>query len=133
MRDQCRGKRGGNLWQRERPDRELFIPAVAKRATTPQAAIHLPRSRAPMMLANEQEVVENPVDKADRVDQESGNDKEDRNEQRFGQNSSLTLAGACCAEALMASPARNAPTMPGSWIASASTPAMAMMLSISTK
>jgi hypothetical protein len=33
MRDQCRGKRRGNLWQRERPDRELFIPAVAKRAT----------------------------------------------------------------------------------------------------
>ena len=32
-------------------------------------------------------------------------------------NSSLRLAGAFCAEALMASPARNAPTMPGNWIA----------------
>ena len=47
--------------------------------------------------------------------------------------SSLRLAGAFCAEALMASPARNAPTMPGNWMALASTPAMAMMLSMRTK
>jgi len=26
MRDQCRGERGGNLWLRQRPNRELFIP-----------------------------------------------------------------------------------------------------------
>jgi len=38
---------------------------------------------------NEQEVVENPVNKGDRVDQESGNDKEDRNEQRFTQKGQL--------------------------------------------
>jgi hypothetical protein len=40
-------------------------------------------------------------------------------------NSSLALAGLPRADALTASPARNAPTMPGNWIASASTPAMA--------
>ena len=83
MRDQCRGKRGGNLWQRERPDRELFIPAVAKRATHAPGGYPLADEQGTDDAGNEQEVVENPVNKGDRVDQESGNDKEDRNEQRF--------------------------------------------------
>src|SRR5882757_8433389 len=83
MRDQCRGKRGGNLWLRERPDRELFIPVVAKRAPHAPGGNPLADEQSTDDADNEQEVVENPVNKGDRVDQESGNDKEDRNEQRF--------------------------------------------------
>src|SRR6202035_4556692 len=89
MRDQCRGKRGGNLWQRERPNRELFILVVAKRATHHPGGYPLADEQGSDDAGNEQEVVENPVNKGDRVDQESGNDKEDRNEQRFTQKLKL--------------------------------------------
>ena len=75
MRDQCRGKRGGNLWQRQRPDRELFIPAVAKRATRAPGGYPLAEEQGADDAGNEQEVVENPVNKGDRVDQESGRRK----------------------------------------------------------
>jgi len=60
MRDQCRGKRGGNLWQRERPDRELFISGCSPNARPRPGGYPLAEERAPMMLANEQEVVEIP-------------------------------------------------------------------------
>jgi len=83
MRDQCRGKRGGNLWQRQRPNRELFIAVVAKRATHAPGGYPLADEQSTDDADNEQKVVEDSVDKGDRVDQESGNDKEDRDEQRF--------------------------------------------------
>jgi len=48
-------------------------------------------------------------------------------------NSSLFFAGCSLTATLTARPARNAPTMSGRLIKSASTPATAMMASIRTK
>ena len=89
MRNQCRGKRGGNLWQRERPNREPFIQAIAKHVTHQPGGYPLADEQGTDDAGNEQEVVENPVNKGDRIDQESGDDEENWNEQRFTQKLKL--------------------------------------------
>ena len=85
MRDQCRGKRGGNLWLRQRPDRELFIPAVAKCATHHPGGYPLADEQGADDAGNEQEVVESPVNKGDRVDQDPVTTK------KIGMNSDLPI------------------------------------------
>lgn len=58
MCDQCRGERGGNLWQRKRPDRKLFIQVVAKSTARAPGGEPLAEEQRADDAGNEQEVVE---------------------------------------------------------------------------
>ena len=89
MRNQRCRERGGNLWQRERPDRQLLIQIVSVCATYKPRSRPFAAQQGRDDARNKQKIIENPEHELDRINQKAGNDKEDRNKQRLAEKLKL--------------------------------------------
>jgi hypothetical protein len=89
MRNQRCRERGGNLWQRERPDRQLLIQTVSVCAAYKPRGRPFAAQQGRDDARNNQKIVENPVHELDRINQKAGNDKEDWNKQRLAEKLKL--------------------------------------------
>ena len=89
MRHQRRGERRSHLRQCQRPNRQLVILAVAEGTSHDPGSDPFAHEQSGNDAGNESEIGDDPLNESNRVDQEAGVNKENRDEQRLGEEVQL--------------------------------------------